>query len=157
MIINCPSCEKNFEVDENLIPNKGRLLQCGFCNKEWYFKKRNEKKIKPTMISEISINNEDEILINNEDEILINDQSKGSKNSKINTNKAKKNNMNFGNFIFNIFSYTIVLIITAVAFIIILDTFKNDLFLIFPNLELVLYNLYESIKDINLFIHDLIK
>ena len=157
MIINCPSCEKNFEVDENLIPDKGRLLQCGFCNKEWYFKKSNEKKIKPTMTSEISINNEDEILFNNEDEILINDQLKGSKNSKINTNKAKKNNMNFGNFIFNIFSYTIVLIITAVAFIIILDTFKNDLFLIFPNLELVLYNLYESIKDINLFIHDLIK
>ena len=157
MIINCPSCEKTFEVDENLIPNKGRLLQCGFCNKEWYFKKLNEKKIKPTMTTEISINNEDEILINNEDEILINDQSKGSKNHKINTNKAKKNNMNFGDFIFNIFSYTIVLIITVVAFIIILDTFKNDLFLIFPNLELVLYNLYESIKDINLFIHDLIK
>ena len=101
MIINCPCGEKTFEVDENLIPNKGRLLQCGFCNKEWYFKKSNEKKIKPTMTSEISINNEDEIsinnedeiLINNEDEILINDQSKGSKNRKINTNKAKKNNI----------------------------------------------------------------
>ena len=56
-----------------------------------------------------------------------------------------------------IFNYFIVLIITVIAAIIFLDTFKNNLSSVFPNLELFLYNLFETIKDINLFIKDLIK
>ena len=39
MIITCPSCEKKFEIDESLIPEKGRNLQCGSCNKKWFYKK----------------------------------------------------------------------------------------------------------------------
>ena len=30
MIITCPFCNKNFDVNTNLIPDKGRLLKCGF-------------------------------------------------------------------------------------------------------------------------------
>ena len=30
MIITCPQDGKNFEVDDSLIPKKGRLVQCGF-------------------------------------------------------------------------------------------------------------------------------
>ena len=52
-------------------------------------------------------------------------------------------------------SYLIVLIITFVAVIIILDTFKNPLSLLFPNLELMLYNLFETLKDLILFTKDL--
>ena len=37
MIIVCPCGEKKFEIDQNLIPEEGRLLQCGFCNKKWFF------------------------------------------------------------------------------------------------------------------------
>ena len=62
-------------------------------------------------------------------------------------------NLNFS----KIFSYILVLIITAIAAIIFLDTFKNNLSSIFPNLELFLYNLFETIKDINLFVKDLIR
>ena len=40
MIIVCPSCGKNFDVDENLIPDKGRLLKCGSCNQTWFFNKK---------------------------------------------------------------------------------------------------------------------
>ena len=54
--------------------------------------------------------------------------------------------------ILNIF---IVAIISFVAFIIIVDTFKYPIGKIVPNIELILYNLYESIKDISLFIRDL--
>ena len=43
MIIICPSCEKKFEIDQNLIPDTGRLLQCGFCDKKWFFEKKKEK------------------------------------------------------------------------------------------------------------------
>ena len=30
---------KKLEIDKNLIPDQGRLLQCGSCNHEWFFKK----------------------------------------------------------------------------------------------------------------------
>ena len=54
--------------------------------------------------------------------------------------------------ILNIF---IVAIISFVAFIIIVDTFKHPIGQVVPNIEIILYNLYESIKDISLFIRDL--
>ena len=54
-----------------------------------------------------------------------------------------------------LFSYLIVLIITFVAIIIVLDTFKDPLSSIFPNLELILYNLFETLRDLILFAKDL--
>ena len=52
-------------------------------------------------------------------------------------------------------SYFLVLIISFISLIILLDTFKSPLSIIFPNLEIILYNLFETIKDINLFLKDL--
>ena len=55
MIIECPACSKKFNIDEKLIPDKGRLLKCGNCDHTWFFKK--EEKIKldteTTKINEI--------------------------------------------------------------------------------------------------------
>ena len=62
-----------------------------------------------------------------------------------------KSTFYFGKFL----SYLIVLIITFVALIIILDTFKIPLSVFFPNLELILYNLFETLKDLILFTKDL--
>ena len=46
MIIVCPNCNKKFDIDQNLIPSKGRLLQCGSCNHSWFYKlKLEEEKI----------------------------------------------------------------------------------------------------------------
>jgi len=56
---------------------------------------------------------------------------------------------------FKILNIFIVAIISSVAFIIIVDTFKYPIGKIVPNIEFILYNLYESIKDISLFIRDL--
>jgi predicted Zn finger-like uncharacterized protein len=39
MIIACNNCHKKFDIDSNLIPEKGRLLQCNSCNHKWFFKK----------------------------------------------------------------------------------------------------------------------
>ena len=47
MIIACPSCGKKFDVDDNLIPDKGRLLKCGSCNQTWFFNKNENEEIKP--------------------------------------------------------------------------------------------------------------
>ena len=39
MIIVCPSCGKNFNVRDDQIPDKGRLLQCSKCKHEWFYTK----------------------------------------------------------------------------------------------------------------------
>ncbi len=53
------------------------------------------------------------------------------------------------------FSYLIVFIISIVALIIFLDTLKTPLINVFPGLEIVLFNLFETLQDIKLFIIDL--
>ena len=44
MIITCPCEKKQFKVDDTLIPQKGRELQCGSCERVWFFKPKNESK-----------------------------------------------------------------------------------------------------------------
>ena len=56
----------------------------------------------------------------------------------------------------NILNLIIVFIISFTALIILTDTFKSVIKKIIPNIEFMLYNLYESIKDIILFYKDLI-
>ena len=46
--------------------------------------------------------------------------------------------------------------ISFVALVIILDTFKSPISIKFPGINIMLNNLYESVKDIFLFIKDLI-
>ena len=45
MIIPCQNCNKKFDIDRNLIPKKGRLLQCNSCNHKWFFKEEIEIRI----------------------------------------------------------------------------------------------------------------
>ena len=149
MIIVCPCGEKKFEVDGNLIPDKGRTLQCGSCDHRWFFKKNENEIIDKTL----KLEEEDKIM---SDEITINDELSlpdNQPNNIIENNDNLKSSFSLS----KIFNYFIVLTITLVAVIVFLDTFKYSLTSIFPNLELFLYNLYESLKDIKLFINDLIK
>ena len=149
MIIICPCGEKKFEVDGNLIPEKGRTLQCGSCDHKWFFKKDENEIVNNTL----KLEEKDKIEPN---EIAINDELSLPDNQP-NITIENNNNLKWTFSLLNIFNYFIVFIITADALIIFLDTFKYNLISIFPNLELFLYNLYESIKDIKLFINDLIK
>ena len=149
MIIVCPSCRKNFDVDENLIPNKGRLLKCGSCNQTWFFNKNENLQIKPSV---------DEFVKDEKIDIKDKKITKPTSNFSTNTKKGSelvkyqpKYNLTFGKFL----GYIIVSIITFVAIIIILDTFKDPLSSIFPNLEIVLYNLFETLRDLILFAKDL--
>ena len=149
MIIVCPSCGKNFDVDENLIPDKGRLLKCGSCNQTWFFNKNKSAEIKP-LIDEIVTEEKPNI----KEKIIRKPKSNFSKNIKKGSELVKYQptyNFTFAKFL----SYIIVFIITFIAVIIILDTFKNPLTNIFPNLELVLYNLFETLRDLILFAKDL--
>ena len=53
------------------------------------------------------------------------------------------------------FSYLLVFLISFVALIILLDTLKSPIINVFPGLEIVLFNLFETLKDVKLFIIDL--
>ena len=55
----------------------------------------------------------------------------------------------------NFFSYFIVFIISIIALFILVDTLKSPLINAFPALEIILFNLFETLKDIKLFIIDL--
>ena len=37
MIISCEKCDKKFELSDELIPEEGRLLQCGSCSYKWHY------------------------------------------------------------------------------------------------------------------------
>ena len=42
MIISCTNCSKKFEINSDLIPESGRLLECSACSHQWFFKKEIE-------------------------------------------------------------------------------------------------------------------
>ena len=150
MIIECPQCNKKFQIDENLISSEGRLLQCGSCNHKWFFQLNQvDKKIEKKKEKELNINKDLDTNI---------EISKKEKKDKINKNIEKISNNALNNKkSFNYFNILIVIIISLIAVIVIIDTFKYYLISLFPNIELFLNNLYETIKDIKLFIIDLIK
>ena len=150
MIITCPCGEKKFEIDAALIPDKGRTLKCGSCDKVWFFKMNLESK------SDFSKENNNKI-VNNEIFEKTDDLIKRSRPLKKSDDKAlikyqKKTSYSLGHFLRHI----LVFIISFIAFVVILDTFKTPLYKIFPNIEIFLFNLFETLKDIELFIKDLI-
>ena len=146
MIIECPKCNKKFQIDQNLIPNNGRTLQCGSCDHNWFFKFENENKVKNEDIQiDEKVNDSKEKT--SFEENIIEDEKENTNNVE---NKIKESNLNY-------FKIILVAIISFVAFIIILDTFKNPLTSIFPNIKIILDNLYQSLHDIKLFMLDLFK
>ena len=167
MIIQCINCNKKFEVDSSLIPESGRDLQCGSCNKTWFYKNDlhknlqsikevNEKTFikKSSKLQTIKTNTTEEI----KSDKLFQDQITPASmriDWSINDNLIKKkhnSSLNLRKFL----SYIFVIIITFIALIIILDTFKHPLTNIFPNLEFILFNLFETVKDIFLFLKNLL-
>ena len=161
MIITCPNCNKQFKIDNSLIPDEGRDLQCGSCNHVWFYKIEEENneslKLNEEIVSkniEVKAERMEEknqplekikTEINNEKEVKISKKQKNTTTSKNSENKGIK-----------FFSYLIVFIISFVALVILLDTLKTPLINIFPGLELILFNLFETLQDIKLFIIDLI-
>ena len=178
MIIECTNCIKKFNIDKGLIPDEGRLLQCSSCNHEWFFKseaipelvvpiKNDNLKIFESENTEYDEPIDADVNINIKDKININHEEKIKKiivkdlKNKININheekikkiivKDLKNKKKH-----NILSLTVIFTISFVALIVLIDTFKYPLGKIVPNIEFLLYNFYESFKDMTLFFRDLI-
>ena len=146
MIIECVSCNKKFEVNSDLIPNEGRTIQCGSCNHLWFYNK-NSSNLKLSLEQNV-IKKERKSIPQNIGKI--HDDNISDTKSKINLeSKTKKIKSSFS--FLKLLSYIVVFIISFIAIIIILDTFKS----FFPNIELILFSLFETLEDIRLFIKDL--
>ena len=165
MIISCPNCKKKFNIEDSLIPIKGRNLQCGSCKHTWFYKVESESSTTLKLEND-TINNEINLDEADSQDLPISDDNLTIQ--KVKAQKIQKNAKN--NFVTKkdltiyksknyagnkYFSYLIVFFITLIAIFILIDTFKSPLINIFPSLENVLFNLYETLKDIKLFIIDL--
>ena len=157
MIIECINCNKKFNVDADLIPKQGRQIQCGSCEHIWHFKI--ESSLKEPLILDDE-NNQKNISIAKDtkeitESINVENPKKLLKDNEIyKDNKIQENNIKISK-ISNFFAYLLVILISFVALIILLDTLKSPLINVFPGLEIVLFNLFETLKDIKLFIIDL--
>ena len=157
MIITCPCEKKQFKIDSSLIPSEGRELQCGTCERVWFYKPQNESEAPLTLNNNVSTNKTEQNNEVNEKNLKI---SKPSQQEKIIESEIKKENSKTVEKSegkkSKLFSYLIVLIISFVALIILVDTLKTPLINVFPGLEVILFNLFETLQDIKLFIIDLI-
>ena len=161
MIITCPNCNKKFEIDASLIPSEGRKLQCGSCNNVWIYKFEEKNNDILNLIDEIDNedipkkskikedNKQPTQKIKNE---IINEKKEKIPRKQKNTNTSKNTEITLNKF----FSYLIVSIISFLALIILLDTLKTPLISVFPGLEIIIFNLFETLQDIKLFIIDLV-
>jgi len=146
MIINCIKCTKKFEVNASLIPDNGRTIQCGSCNHVWFYK----PKIEQSKNEISSPKSNDDILENKKDDYTNEKISETNKTINLkkfaNTepssneliNENKKTTFSVSKFL----SYFLVFLITFIALIIVLDTFKSPLSSIIPGLEIFLYNFF---------------
>ena len=143
MQIKCPNCNKSFKVNDNMIPSKGRLLQCGSCSNKWFFKKKEIKTFSP----------EKSIDILSDKKISKNQKLENEINTIIEKKEIQIDNKKKINYL-NLF---LVIIISFISLIILVDTFKSQISNFFPSINIILDNLYETIKDITLFFKDLIR
>ena len=160
MIIECVNCNKKFNVNSELIPNEGRTIQCGSCDHTWFFNPNDEilvnaiKQDKKKKNLNIKRKKEEKYISSNTnkkiDKIVKKIDDKENKGSEI-VKYQPQTNFTLIKFL----SYILVSIISFVALIIILDTFKVTLFNFYPDLEFFLFSLFETLKDIKLFVKDL--
>jgi predicted Zn finger-like uncharacterized protein len=160
MIIDCVNCSKKFEVNASLIPDNGRTIQCGSCNHVWFYKLKIEKsknEISSPKSNDDNLENKKDDYTNEKlsktDETINLEKFAKSKTSSIKLiNENKKTTFCVSKFL----SYFLVFLITFIALIIVLDTFKSPLSNIIPGLEIFLYNFFETLKDLYLFIKNLL-
>ena len=146
MIITCEECHKKFEIESNLIPEKGRLLQCSSCSHKWFYKRDILEETKVVLEQQDTKTKKKEI--NN---IKVFEDLESTKKL-----KRKHSYTPFENKKISFLNIILVFVISIVALIVLLDTFKSPINLMIPNIEFFLESLYETLKDILLFIQDLL-
>ena len=158
MIVSCEKCNKKFNIKDDLIPEKGRMLQCGNCNNKWFFKAQDQSVILKTentknLSNEYTIADEKKKIVEKILKTSVPTENKEIKNEEKKSNIKNQKNIKKNS---NLLKKLFVLIISIIALIILVDTFKFQIEKYIPGVNLVLNNLYETLKDLSLFSKDLI-
>ena len=158
MIVNCPSCQKKYKIDDNLIPAKGRLVQCSNCKEKWFAKSEineaeilqinpqeiNENNINPQEINENNINPQ-EINENNINEKEIKDEIINKPTDVV---KKKKRKIGFISLLF-------AFLITFIGLFLFLDTFKYQISPKWKDFDLYINSVYEIFEYMLIIVKDL--
>ena len=171
MIIECPNCNKKFNLDETLIPKNGRTLKCSSCSHIWHHKisinivnnnnrisedknTKSDIKLSQTDEKDNEVNKKNKV----KDVLDISKESISEKkidNSKVEIKNKKVNNEK-PNQIKMVLIYLIVLVISLLGLILLLDTFKYNLSNVFPSVIPLIDSFNETMLDLKLFFKDLI-
>ena len=129
------------------------MVKCGVCNHTWFFKpSENIERKQDAATANTSIKEEEnrEIIRVKQNKEAIKpkvDKTKGSKQYLPAIKKEKSKNFS---------KLFLVFLISIIAIVILIDTFKVPLSYIIPNIIFYLDNLYQSLIDIKLFTINLI-
>jgi len=184
MIINCKKCNKNFEVDDNLISLEGTLVQCGSCQYKWHQKKEvasqnveDHKLIKDISITDNKVSNNPNINLEKK-----NTESPSKKVSSRTNDEKKKRLKEIEDIKLEIIreketldpkktkkdtkkkikkigyiSSILIFLISIIALYIILDTFQYQIGKYWQNFDKYFYYINETVFNIFILIKDLIK
>ena len=142
MIIECQNCNKKFDLEDKLIPLKGRLVQCGFCHSQWQQLPNNTtSSLKEKVIDKVNISKDEVKEQPTKKKIKIKDRDKQD---------FKNKNIGF-------FSYIFIFLISIIALFLIAETFKYQINNIFPNFGNYIIYVYETLNNILILIKDLFK
>ena len=162
MIIECPNCDKKFNLDDKLIPEDGRKLKCGNCDHVWHYKITYKQKISKEKKIELDINtskNDNEIEETNNDEDTSNVNNEVISEKKDDETEIEKNDERIdydkGIRLKMIFVYFVIFIISLLGLIFLLDTLKYNLSNVFPGIIPLLDSFYQTVLDFKLFFKDL--
>ena len=176
MIIECPNCNKKFNLDKKLIPENGRTLKCISCDHIWHYKIQITESVDDLEISEAKNTNLDiniSEIEKKEDEhneeintenltdlnqgVLSKDRTEDEEDEEIDEDGTKDEIKNEEKQvkIKTILVYITVVIISLLGLIFLFDTFKSYLFNMFPSITPLFDSFYETLLDFKLFIKDL--
>ena len=142
MIIECQNCNKKFDLEDKLIPLKGRLVQCGFCHSQWHqLPNIITSSLKKKVIDKVDIS---------KDEVKERSINKKIKSKARDKQEFKNKNIGF-------FSYIFIFLISIIAFFLIAETFEYQINNIFPNFGNYIIYVYETLNNILILIKDLFK
>ena len=147
MIIICQNCNKKFEIDDQLITEKGRLVQCGFCNSKWHQLpqiKTSEKK---------TIDKKQELTLPKtaiKKRIYARKEEKNLTKPKTDKTKIKAKKIGF-------LSLILIILISTVAAFLVVETFKTQIVSFWPQADAYINHIYETLENIFILIEDLFK
>ena len=147
MIVNCLNCNKKFEIDDQLIPKKGRLVQCGFCSSKWH----QLPQIQTTGIEPINKKKEldkPKKLIKKRINIQKEEKNLTTSRSAKTENKTKK---------IGFLSLVLIILISTVATLLVFETFKIQIISFWPQADVYINQVYETLENIFILIKDLFK